>query len=146
MLRIAGAAALLLLMGPFAVAETLVDGEALKNLDGAAHWTVVDARELSERSLEPIPGAIDYGPRLQVEGRILVIASDDSLAARVARSIESRLPTVEAFAVSGGIQTLRVIRPKLLSDLDGGGMPSTFTIPRDTCQPGAPLQVYADDE
>ncbi len=146
MLRVAGTAAILLLLAPFAAAETPVDGEALKKLGGAAHWTVVDARELSERSREPIPGAIDYGPGLRVEGRVLVIASADSLAVRAARSIESRLRAVEAFAVSGGIETLAVIRPELLASLEGGGMPGTFTIPRDTCQPGAPLHVYTSDQ
>lgn len=129
-----------------ALAETVVDAEALAGLEGAAEWPVVDVRELAERSREPIPGALEFGPELNVSGPVLVIASEDSIARLSAVAIESRLRSAEAYAVTGGIDTLRTIRSDLLSPLGGGNMPGTFTIPSDTCQPGEPLHTFSEEK
>lgn len=132
------------LVGAVAAVE-VVDAESLARLEGAAGWPVVDVRELAERSREPIPGALELGPELQVTGPVLVIASEDSIAQLTAVAIESRLRGAQAYAVSGGIDTLRRIRPDLLPTLEGS-MPGTFTIPSDTCQPGEPLHTFSEEK
>jgi rhodanese-related sulfurtransferase len=129
-----------------AVAEEVVDAASLAKLEGAAGWPVVDIRELSERSREPIPGALEFGPELNVSGPVLVLASADSIAQLTAVAIESRLPRAQAYAISGGIDTLRVIRPDLLPAMGGGNMPGTFTIPSDTCQPGPALHTFTEEK
>ncbi|WP_175452446.1 hypothetical protein [Thiohalomonas denitrificans] len=134
-------------MGSTAVAEVVVDAEALAKLEGATGWPVVDVRGPAERSRVPIPDGRDLGPELdEVTGRVLVIASDDEIAQEAARAVESRLRTVEAFAVKGGIDTLRVIRPDLLPSIESGAMPGTYTIPTDTCQPGPALHTFSDEK
>jgi rhodanese-related sulfurtransferase len=127
------------------VAEEVVDAAALARLEGAAGWPVVDVRDLSERSREPIPGALEFGPELSVAGPVLVVASEESIAQLTAVAIESRLPSAEAYAVSGGVDTLRAIRSDLLPSPDGSNMPGTFTIPSDTCQVGEPLHTFSDE-
>lgn len=127
-----------------AVAETLVDGVELSKLEGAAEWPVVDARELAERSRAPIPGALDESTQLELSGSILVIASSDDEAQISAVAIERRHPGVKAYAVLGGIESLKRIRQDLLQTLDDDNMPSTYNIPSDTCEQGEPLQTFGD--
>lgn len=129
-----------------ALAETVVDAGALAQLDGAAAWPVVDVRDLSDRSRKPIPGALEFGPELDVAGPVLVVAGEDQVAQLTAVAIEARLRGAEAFAVAGGLESLQTIRPDLLRDSGGGNMPGTFTIPSDTCQPGEPLHTYSDEK
>lgn len=129
-----------------ACAETVVDAEALSKLEGAAGWPVVDVRDLAERSREPIPGALEFGPELNLSGPVLVIASEDSIAQLTAVAIESRLRSAQAYAVAGGIETLRTIRSDLLPSVGGSNMPGTFTIPSDTCQPGEPLHTFSEEK
>ncbi len=129
-----------------ATAEEVVDAKALAGLEGAAGWPVVDVRELADRSREAIPGALEFGPELDVSGPVLVVASEDSIAQLTAVAIESRLSSVVAYAVSGGIDALRSIRPDLLQSFGGNNMPGTFTIPRDTCQPGKPLHTFTEEK
>jgi len=129
-----------------ATAEEVVDAKALAGLEGAAGWPVVDVRELADRSREPIPGALEFGPELDVSGPVLVVASEDSIAQLTAVAIESRLRSAVAYAVSGGIDTLRSMRPDLLRLLDDSNMPGTFTIPSDTCQQGEPLHTFSDQD
>lgn len=136
----------LLIFVSSAAAETLVDAEALAKLEGAAQWPVVDMRELDERSREPIPGALEFGPELNVSGPVLVVASEDSIAQLTAAAIESRLPGAKAYVVSGGIETLRAVRPELLPPPGSSNMPGTFTIPSDTCQPGSPLHTFTEEK
>lgn len=128
-----------------AAAEEVVDAASLAALEGAAGWPVVDARELAERSREPIPGALEFGSELDVTGPVLVIASEDSIARLTAVAIESRLRSAQAYAVLGGLDTLRTIRPELLPALEGN-MPGTFNIPSDTCQPGEPLHTFSEEK
>lgn len=128
-----------------AAAEEVVDAASLATLEGASGWPVVDERELSERSREPIPGALEFGPELDVTGPVLVIASEDSIARLTAVAIESRLRNVQAYAISGGIDTLRRIRTDLLPAIEGN-MPGTFNIPSDTCQPGEPLHTFSEEK
>lgn len=127
-------------------AEEVVDAKALAALDGAAGWPVVDVRELADRSREPIPGALEFGPELKVTGPVLVVASEDSIAQLTAVAIESQLRSAMAYVVSGGIDTLRLIRPELLQSLGDSNMPGTFNIPRDTCQPGKPLHTFSEEK
>lgn len=127
-------------------AETVVDVEGLQALKGAAYWPVVDVRALSERSSDPIPNALEFGPDLDVSGRVLVVASDDEDARATARAIESRLRTVEAYVVAGGLPTLRTIRADLLPSILDGNMPGTFTIPHNTCQTGKPLHTFSSEK
>lgn len=129
-----------------ATAEEVVDAKGLAALEGAAGWPVVDVRELADRSREPIPGALEFGPELDVSGPVLVVASEDSIAQLTAVAIESRLSSVVAYVVSGGIDTLRSIRPDLLQSFGGSNMPGTFTIPSDTCQPGKPLHTFTEEK
>jgi rhodanese-related sulfurtransferase len=129
-----------------AAAEEVVDAASLARLEGAAGWPVVDVRELADRSREPIPGALDFGPELDVTGPVLVIASEDSIAQLTAVAVESRLRNAQAYAVMGGIETLRTIRPDLLPSMGNGNMPRSFTIPSDTCQPGNPLHTFSEEK
>jgi rhodanese-related sulfurtransferase len=129
-----------------AVAEEVVDAASLAKLEGAAGWPVVDVRDLSERSRAPIPGALEFGPGLNVSGPVLVLASEESIAQLTAVAIESRLPSAQAYAVSGGIDTLRTIRSDLLPSLGDSNMPGTFTIPSDTCQPGPALHTFTEEK
>ncbi len=127
-------------------AETVVDAAALSQMKDAANWPVVDVRELSERSMSPIPGSLDFDSELSVEGKILVIASDHVRALLVARAIEEQLTGVEAFVVDGGLQTLQTLRSELRSLSGESGMPGTFNIPTDTCEPGNPLHTFSDED
>jgi len=129
-----------------AAAEEVVDAEALAKLEGAAGWPVVDVRELAERSREPIPGALEFGPELEVSGPVLVVASEESIARLTAVAIESRLRSAQAYVVAGGIETLRTIRPDLLPSVGDSNMPGTFTIPSDTCQPGPALHTFSEEK
>jgi len=129
-----------------AYAEALVDANALKKIEGVENWPVVDVRELSERSQSPIPGALDFDPELNVEGKVLVVASDNATGLLVARAIESRLRTAEVFIVDGGLKTLRTILTELRPSTDEFVLPGTFTIPSDTCEPGKPLHIFSDEE
>lgn len=124
-------------------AETLVDAEALKQLEDVASWPIVDVRELSERSMAPIPGALEFDSELSVEGKVLLVASDNTIASMVAQAIEEKLKDVEVFVVDGGLETLKVIHPELRSL---SGMPGTFNIPTDTCEPGNPLHTFSDED
>lgn len=136
--------ALALALASAVQAETVVDAEGLQALEGAAYWAVVDVRALSDRSSDPIPNALEFAPDLDVSGPVLVLASDDEVARATAKAIESRLRTVEAYAVAGGMATLRTIRPDLLPSILEGNMPGTFTIPHNTCQTGKPLHTFSD--
>lgn len=135
---------LLACMGCNAVAETLVDGAELVKLEGAAAWPVVDVRELAERSRSPIPGAFDDGAELELSGSVLIIGSSDDEAQISAVTIEKNFPGVKAYAVLGGIESLKLIRQDLLQTLGDDNMPSTYNIPSDTCQQGEPLQTFGD--
>ncbi len=129
-----------------ALAETLVDGFELAKLDGAAQWPVVDVRELADRSRAPIPGAFEESMELELSGSVLVIASSDDEAQISAVAIERRLPGVKAYAVLGGLESLKWIRQDLPQTLGDDNMPSTYDIPSDTCQPGEPLQTFGEDK
>lgn len=129
-----------------AVAEEVVDAESLVTLEGAAQWPVVDVRDLADQSRAPIPGALEFGPELVLDGPVLVVGSEDSIARLTAVALESRIDKVQAYAVAGGIDTLRTIRSDLLPSIGSGSMPETFTIPSDTCQPGVPLHTFSDEE
>lgn len=145
MLRLMALLASLWLAGA-AAAEEVVGAEALAKLEGAAGWPVVDVRDLAERSREPIPGALEFGPELEVSGPVLVVASEESIARLTAVAIESRLRSAEAYVVAGGIETLRTIRPDLLPSMGDSNMPGTFTIPSDTCQPGPALHTFSEEK
>jgi hypothetical protein len=139
--------AALLAADRFAEAETLVDAQALATLEGAAAWPLVDARDLAERSQSPIPGALDPDQAPATAGGVLVIGTDTAGARRVAREIEARLPGSKVVVVDGGVDALRGLRPELAnlpSALGITGMPGTFTIPKDTCQPGKPVHTFTD--
>jgi len=147
------AAAALLTTG--AGAETLVDAQGLAAMEGLATWPIVDARDLSERSQQPIPGTLEFGPefevpaKLLVSGKLLVIGPDTATARRVAKQIEGRIPGITALVPEGGLEMLRGVRPDLggmSSSVGGRWVPSTFTIPRDTCQPGTPAHVFSDQK
>jgi hypothetical protein len=125
-----------------AFAETLIDAEGLVKLKGAAQWPVVDVRELSERSRAPIPGSFDESAALELTGPILVIASSDDEVQISAVDLERRLAGVKAYAVLGGVESLKRIRQDLLQSQGDENMPSTYNIPSDTCQPGEPLQTF----
>lgn len=131
----------LLALSTGAAAEAMVDAATLSSLEGASQWPVVDVRDLGERSLQPIPGARDFTPELDLAGPVLVVGSDDSAAHRAAAAIEARLSRVQAHWVAGGIDSLRTIRPDLPAG--SGTMPESFTIPSDTCQPGEPLHTFS---
>ncbi|MCW8827947.1 MAG: hypothetical protein OQK94_02700 [Gammaproteobacteria bacterium] len=135
-----------LLFSTGAAAEEVVDAEALAALEGAGHWPVVDVRDLADQSRVPIPGALEFGPELALSGPVLVVGSENSIARLTAVALESRFDGVQAYAVEGGIDTLRTIRTELLPSLGGDSMPGTFTIPSDTCQPGPALHTFSDEE
>lgn len=128
------------------LSETLLEANALQKMEGAKNWPVVDIRELSDRSQSPIPGALEFGPELSLEGKALLVASDITTALLVARSIESRTRTAEVFVLVGGFETLRTIRPELSPSIGDFIMPGTFTIPSDTCKQGEPLHTFSDEE
>lgn len=132
-----------------ASADTLLDAQALGATQGIATWPLVDARELSERSRQPIPGALDSGAELTLSGPVLIIGSDPESARRIAQELETRLPGLTAYVPAGGIDDLRALRPELggmAPSGELGAMPGTFTIPRDTCQPGQPAHVFTDEK
>ncbi len=135
---------LFVFLGCNAVAETLVGGAELVKLKDAAAWPVVDARELADRSRAPVPGALDERTELELSGSILVIASSDDEAQTSAVALERRYPGVKAYAVLGGIESLKLIRQDLLQTLGDDNMPSTYNIPSDTCETGEPLQTFGD--
>jgi rhodanese-related sulfurtransferase len=126
-----------------AYGETLVDAVELARLEGAEQWPVVDVREIAERSGAPIPGAFEESA--EFTGPILVIASSDDEAQISAVAIEKRFPGVKAYAVLGGVESLKRIRQDLRQTLGDDNMPSTYNIPSDTCQPGEPLQTFSKD-
>lgn len=130
-------------------ADTLLDAQALATTQGIATWPLVDARELSERSRQPIPGALDPGSGLTLSGPVLILGSDPESARRVARELEQRIPGLTAYVPAGGVEDLRALRPELGGVAPAGelgAMPGTFTIPRDTCQPGQPAHVFTDEK
>lgn len=135
-----------LLFGVGVAAEEMVDAQALEALEGVGGWQVVDVRDLADRSRSPIPGALDSDPELTLTGPVLVVGSEDRVARLTAAELESRFDGVQAYAVEGGGDTLRAIRVELLPSFSAGSMPGTFTIPSDTCQPGAPLHTFSDEE
>ena len=127
-------------------AETLLNADALKNMKGVKNWPIVDVRELYEQSQSPIPGSLDFSPELSVEGKILLVASDNAAGILVAKEIESKFRSTEVFVLDGGLETLRTIRPELRPSTDGFSLPGTFTIPSDTCESADPLQTFTDEE
>ena len=127
-------------------AETLVNADALENLDGAEDWPVVDVRELSEQSQLAIPGSLDFSPELSVELMVLLVASDNATGILVAQKIESKFPGIEVIVLDGGYETLRTIWPELRPSKDGFSLPGTFTIPSDTCESGDPLHTFSEEE
>lgn len=132
-----------------APAETLLDTQAIASAQGIAAWPLVDGRDLAERSRQPIPGALDPGAAVALSGPVLVIGSDPESARRAALELEQRLPGLTAYVPAGGLDDLRSVRPELGSlapQEAAGAMPGTFTIPRDTCQPGQPAHVFTDQK
>jgi hypothetical protein len=131
-----------------AQAAVLVDAEAARKKVEVKTVRVIDARDTSELSMFPIPGAIAYERMLQVADKVvLVIADEDRDALAAARELGQRHPGLTAVALQDGYETLRRLRPeaKLPAHLDGA-MPSNFTIPSDTCETGPALQTYGGDE
>lgn len=126
--------------------ETLMEADTLKKIKGVENWPVIDVRELSDRSQSPIPGALEFGFDLAVEGNVLVVASTNNSASLVAKAIEARIPTAKVYVIIGGFETLRTIRPELEPSKDNFIMPGTFVIPSDTCKQGNPLQIYSDEK
>lgn len=140
---------LMLMLAPclsgVAVAEEVVDAERLASLEGAESWPVVDVRDLVDRSRVAIPGALEFDAQLSLSGPVLVVGSEDSMARLSAVALESRFEGVDAYAVAGGIDSLRAIRSDLPQAPQAGAMPGTFTIPSDTCQAGEPLHTFSDE-
>lgn len=136
--------AMVMTPGP-AGAETLADADMLLTVQGVVDMPLVDARDLSERSLNPIPGSLDYSAELLVVGKVLLLAPDEAVAVDIAQAIESRLPNVHIFIIAGGLETLRMVRPDLLPKPGLYNMPKTFTIPSNTCESGPALHVFGDD-
>lgn len=140
---------MLCLIGPgvSAHAVELVDADGLAGLEGANEWPVVDARDLFDQSRNPIPGAIAYERGITLSGPVLVVASDPRNAREAAEELEGRLEGVEAHAVLGGTEDLRRIRSDLSPETVGNtNMPSSYTIPSDTCQPGPALHTFSDQD
>lgn len=131
-----------------AEAAALVDGEGVARRGDAAKAPIVDARDISERSLFPVPGALGYEPGLRIAEKVIVVIGDrDEEALAAARALEQRHPGLTALALKGGYETLRGLRPAArLPPRVEGAMPSNFTIPSDTCQTGAALHTFGEEQ
>jgi len=126
------------------IAETLLDIDNIINYTDIQNWPLVDVRELSERSQSPIPGSLELSSELNIKGNILLVASDNNSAIKIARKIEKEHTDTEVFVLDQGYKTLRLIHPELMPEKTIFSMPGTFNIPRNTCKQGNPIQVYSD--
>lgn len=135
---------MLLTISPLHAAE-LADAETMAELldNYGPRLRLVDARDSALRDKEPLEGAIVYSATTRVSAGIaLVVGNDDAGAMAAAAALEKRDAGVRAYAAKGGTIAYKAAHAAYLGAPVEDHSAHGFVIPRDTCQPGEPAQVF----
>jgi len=108
---------------------------------------VIDARSEAQRSKAALLDALVYRPGLRIvpTASVIVVADNNALALKVAKSLAQLHPGKTILAVRGGATSREFVRKALDkgSASSSGAAPAGvgFVIPHNTCETGEPLQI-----
>jgi hypothetical protein len=112
----------------------------------SAPCCVVDARSEAARSALPLANAVIYrlGVRITPTAAVVVIGDNDDQAMAAGKALAAASGAKDVYAVRGGLATWHALMPPA-PEASEGFMPSTFIIPKNTCEHGPPLQELRFD-
>ncbi len=119
------------------------DAHLVALLTTSPQCCVVDARSTQRRQEAELPGALVYRDDLLIKpsGVVVVLADADAKALAVARTLAKSSP-YDVYAVKGGFVAWNAIELRLQAQAGKPGSKFTFVVPHNTCEQGAPLQVF----
>jgi len=137
---------LLLLLPSLCWAESVVllDEARLSALVAkSSEYQLLDARSAEAQRATPIAFSTAYRVTTPVgNGLVLVVADDDAVAEKIARSIPAA-GTRAVYAVQGGSKTWRQVIENAPATPSVSG---SFVIPKNTCEQGNPIQELKRDK
>ncbi|MBK8638283.1 MAG: hypothetical protein IPN92_08305 [Chromatiaceae bacterium] len=112
----------------------------------SAPCCVVDARSEATRGARPLADAVIYrlGVRIAPTAAVVVIGDNDVQAMAAGKALAATSGAKDVYAVKGGLATWQALMPPAPEAAEGV-MPSTFIIPKNTCEHGPPLQELRFD-
>ncbi len=133
---------MLMLPAVACAADMLLDEAALaEKLASSPEYQLLDARSAEAQHGVPLAFSTRYRPLMPVKmGTVFVIADRDETALEIAEAIPAEGRSV--FAVKGGATTWKQVVGKMPAV---SAMPDSFVIPKNTCEPGKPVQELKSD-
>lgn len=136
------AAVMLMLPAMACAADMLLDEAALaEKLANSPEYQLLDARSAEAQHTVPLAFSTRYRALMPIKmGTVFVIADRDEAALEIAEAIPAEGRSV--FAVKGGAAAWKQVVAKMPA---GSAMPDSFVIPKNTCEPGKPVQELKSD-
>lgn len=108
-----------------------------------SEYQLLDARSAEKQRAAPIAFSTAYRVSTPVgNGLVLIVADDDAIAEKIARSIPAA-GNRTVYAVQGGSETWRRVIANTPASPSVSG---TFVIPKNTCEQGKPIQELKRDK
>jgi hypothetical protein len=128
----------------FAAPDLAKEEQVIARLKATPACCVIDARDAVRRKLRPLADAVVWGDGVVIvpTGTVVIIADDDKTGSDVGRVIEKRFKARHVVVVKGGLDTWDAV----VRSAQEPGMPTTFVIPRNTCEQGQPLQTLRSNK
>ncbi len=128
----------------FAGGELLLnEDELLAKTQKEPEYQLLDARSADAQRDAPLAFSTRYQPWMSVKkGLVLVVADTDDAALKIAQSIPAGADRT-VYAVKGGAEAWKRFCAR---EASSSKMPGTFTIPKNTCEPGKAVMELKRDE